>query len=324
MEGLLPANDIQQVTAEFEAVYALEPLAELEYREPTGNDPDEANFHVDQLEAIRGLPSPASPHLNLLILHPHILGAVAQLLGNDDLRIYTSYIWHKETGQTDFNQAFHRDYPTHQLLVPPEDPTLGAVALFIYLTDVSQGNGALSYVPLSSTTQLGIHRAQPTPEVQRELQQHARYAEGKAGTVLFYSTETFHRGTSLTEPNAVRRVAGAAFHRADCPWMGRYKGEFHPMLPQWQALFSMANPDQLAVYGVPRPGHVYWSEHTIRGVEGRFPEWDSDQWRTAAGLPPRKSGPPAPALEWPSLEEVSGVDLDAVLRSIIGEGKAES
>ena len=69
------------------------------------------------------------------------------------------------------------------------------VTTFIYLCDVDESNGATAAVPkrYSADIPLGQRRTEPG-----ELRDCEVLACGKAGTVLVYSTEVFHRATSMT------------------------------------------------------------------------------------------------------------------------------
>ena len=53
------------------------------------------------------------------------------------------------------------------------------------------------------------------------LYEHEVSAAGKAGTVVAYRLETFHRGTDLTAPRGARYTIHVNFRRADSDWIGR-------------------------------------------------------------------------------------------------------
>jgi hypothetical protein len=44
---------------------------------------------------------------------------------------------------------------------------------------------------------------------------------------------------------------------------------------------QQATPRQLALMGVPEPGHRYWNEATLAGVQARYPGLDMHPWREA-------------------------------------------
>jgi ectoine hydroxylase-related dioxygenase (phytanoyl-CoA dioxygenase family) len=320
-KGLISAEDLEPSHVDFHTVYELTPPEEMAENTSDGRDAADGQFHVSQLQPIRPLPALGAPDLNLLPAHPKILKIVKALLGVDDIFLYTSYIWRKQAGETNYNQPFHRDYPTHSLLVPPDEATVGSVNVFVYLTDVKRENGALSYVPLSKSAPFGVAAAQPSKDGQELLSEDEEFAEGPAGTVLFYNTETFHRGTDLTAKDAYRHVLGAGYRRTDMPWIGPRRGDFHPLLPMWRDIMERATPEQLGLFGVPMPGHGYWTERTIDGVQSRFPKWDSSAYRSAAGLEASQSE--APKFEWPEITDVGGVDIDKFIAQAQARAKAK-
>lgn len=317
LEQFFDSEAVQRARRDLATVYSLEPEAILPSRSDRGQRAENGAFHADQLSGIRSLPAFAAPHLNLLALDVRLLAVVRALLGGE-ATLYTSYAWRKQAGKTDHNQPFHCDYPTHHLLVPPERSADGAVNLFIYLTDVTAETGPLNYVPQSKSLDYGYHQAQPDTAHQHALAEYERSVTCPAGSVFLYNTRVYHRGTNLRGAGAVRDVVGAGYRRSDMPWIGPRHGAFQPMLPQWRELFEMAGPDQLAALDVPRPGAPYWTPATIRGVESRYPGWNSDPWRSAAGMPPAGRDRPSPAMQWPTVKEVSGVDLGA-LRAAAGK-----
>ena len=138
-----------------------------------------------------------SPELNRLVAHPRILAIVRQILGVDDIRLYKGELWAKYAGNTDYDQHHHRDFGNHTLVVPSVERRWMQVTTFTYLCDIDEHNGATAAVPkqFSAHIPLGQRRTEPG-----ELRDREVLACGKAGTTLVYSTEVFHRATSLTGP----------------------------------------------------------------------------------------------------------------------------
>ncbi|MBL8780869.1 MAG: hypothetical protein JNL06_07975, partial [Alphaproteobacteria bacterium] len=55
---------------------------------------------------------------------------------------------------------------------------------------------------------------------------------------------------------------------------------FHHEKP-WRNIFDHASPEQLACFGVPRPGDPYWTEITLARAQIRYPNWDLTPYRAA-------------------------------------------
>jgi hypothetical protein len=55
---------------------------------------------------------------------------------------------------------------------------------------------------------------------------------------------------------------------------------FHHTKP-WAKIFENATTEQLAVFGVPRPGDPFWTETTIERAQMRYPGWDLTPYRKA-------------------------------------------
>ena len=51
--------------------------------------------------------------------------------------------------------------------------------------------------------------------------------------------------------------------------------------PSSRKYVQQATPRQLALMGVPEPGHPYWNEATLAGVQARYPGLDMTPWRKA-------------------------------------------
>ncbi len=163
----------------------------------------------------------ASPDLNRLVAHPRILSIVRQILGLDDIRLYKGELWAKYSGNTDYDQHHHRDFGNHTLVVPTTEQKWMAVTTFIYLCDIDEGNGATAAVPKRYSQDIPLGRRLVEPG---ELRDREVLASGKAGTMLVYSTEIFHRGTSMTGTNASRFTVLADYKAVDNTWTNKQVG----------------------------------------------------------------------------------------------------
>src|SRR5436853_3802432 len=95
-----------------------------------------------------------SVQLSLVSVHDRLIKLAADLLGTENLRVYSIEAWAKYTGAADYDQHHHRDYLSHTLVAPTWDPPYRQVEMFIYLSDVSVGLGPPNFVPRRFTDDL--------------------------------------------------------------------------------------------------------------------------------------------------------------------------
>jgi hypothetical protein len=276
-------------------------LAELTVMFPTPDD-----FHADidparnarfrdEFGGISTFPFD-SVELALLTVHERLIGLAEELLGTPDLRVYSIEAWAKYTGAAEYEQDHHRDYLSQSLLVPNADQHPTQVEMFLYLSDVTPAHGPTSYVPLTETRSLpalpnwlppreGVsddaHPTWVSPEAWPALYEHEVSGVGRAGTVVAYRVETFHRGTRMTAPRGARYTIHVNFRRADSDWIGRRAWtDDAANTSAWQSFVARASVRQLEVFGFPPPGHRYWTDETLAGIALRYPGINTDRWRT--------------------------------------------
>lgn len=220
----------------------------------------------------------ASPLLNRLVAHPKILSIVRQILGVDDIRLYKGELWAKYAGEIDYDQHHHRDFGNHTLVVPTREQKWRQVTTFTYLCDVDESNGATAAVPrrFSDHIPLGQRRTEPG-----ELRDREVLACGKAGSTLFYTTEIFHRATSLESPGASRFTVLLDYKAADAPWTNKHAFGHLGQRPEMIEFVTNVDPATRTLLEVPAPGHPYWTAQTIADMEVRYPGIDMDPYRAA-------------------------------------------
>jgi ectoine hydroxylase-related dioxygenase (phytanoyl-CoA dioxygenase family) len=220
----------------------------------------------------------ASPELNRLVAHPRILAIVRQILGVDDIRLYKGELWAKYAGNADYDQHHHRDFGNHTLVVPSVKRRWMQVTTFTYLCDVDETNGATAAVPkrFSAHIPLGQRRTEPG-----ELRDREVLACGRAGSTLVYSTEVFHRGTSLTSPTASRFTVLADYKAADASWTNKHAFGHLGQRPEMIEFVTNVDPDTRTLLDIPAPGHPYWTEQTIADMEVRYPGIDMTPYEKA-------------------------------------------
>lgn len=219
-----------------------------------------------------------SPTLNRLVAHPRILAFVRQLLGLEDIRLYKGELWAKYAGGADYDQHHHRDFGNHTLVVPSVERRWMQVTTFTYLCDVDELNGATAVVPkrYSAHIPLGQRRTDPGDLRDREVR-----VCGPAGSTLVYSTEVFHRATSLTSPTASRVMVLADYRAADATWTNKHAFGHLGQRPEMIEFVTNTSPDVRNLLDIPAPGHPYWTDQTIADMEVRYPGIDMSPYRAA-------------------------------------------
>ena len=240
-------------------------------------------FHVDQFRNFDDMPFECSPALNLLGLHPALIALAQDALGTRDVHLYQSHAWAKFTGEADYDQSFHCDFKNHTLLVPSDHEHQRTINIMIYLTDVTDGHGAIHYVPQPISDDIaGADRVMfPEEDLNRQLVKHEISGAGPAGTIFAYGIDVYHRGTNLTVPNGHRYTLTASFCAAGNDMIGWSAWPFSFLKP-WHLIFDHATPDQLACLGVPKPGDAFWTDRTLKRTQERWPNWDMQAYRDAA------------------------------------------
>jgi len=147
LPGYLPPDELAPALAElgpmFPSAGGFHDRADPRYRRYLG----------DEFAGIDAFPF-ASPELSLLAVHDRLAGLAETLLGDPDLRIYSAEAWAKFTGAADYDQALHRDYLNHTVLVPTTAPAYQQLEMFVHLVDVPDELGPPHFVPRARTAGL--------------------------------------------------------------------------------------------------------------------------------------------------------------------------
>jgi len=273
LAGYLQGPDLDEAQGALPRVY---PSAEEYHADRDGER--SAPYTGDEFGGILPFPFP-SVALSRLVVSERVLRLVEACFGTGDVRVYASELWAKYTGAADYDQEHHRDYLNHTPLAPSSDVTYRGLEIFIWLHDVPEDHGPTHIVPMGVTRALpamphGYLRAE-----RPELYDAEVSAAGPAGTVVAYSTDTFHRGTQLTAPGAARFTAHVSYRHAANAWTGRHSWGDRSFDRNWQPFAEQATVRQLLLFGFPPPGHPYWTEETLAGMAARYPGLDLSPWR---------------------------------------------
>jgi len=269
VDGLVPEADIDAAADDLERLYGSDTFANYNGAAGFGDgDPEGRRFRETQFQGMRGFPQPGCDALNELVVHPR-LGAFARLaLQDDDVRIYQASTWGKWAGAVNYEQPMHQD-TNHSLLPPRMEPGFWHLETFLYLSDVDEGCAPPKLVP----------RRDADGRAYDELYEHEIAATGRRGSLLAYRSDVWHRGTDFGRPGASRFVLVTAYRPASAEWWGydafaRLGGDL-----TWASFVAGKTPEQLALFGIPRPGHPYWNDETIDAMAAKYPGLDVAPWR---------------------------------------------
>lgn len=281
VERLVPQADIAPALSEAQTLDRDQPAAVGPTRRPdhhasASNGP---KFRAEQFSGTTLFPIPGAPKLNELFVHPTIIGFASQALQTDDLRIYQSRLWSKFGDGTDYEQPLHRDQ-NHSLVPTRSTPGWWFMECFLYLCDVDETNGAPHLVPRSRSIDERDQRGPISRDDGADLYSSTVAASGPAGSLLVYRSDVWHRGMPLNA-GAERHVAAMSFKPAHLHWVGF---DEHAPLVNSRDFVDFVNgrtPEELALFGIPLPGHSYWTPETVEAMTLIYPELDLDPWRDA-------------------------------------------
>lgn len=270
VDGLVPESDVDAVAGDLRRLFAADTFADYNRCAGIGDgSPEGRQFRSTQFSGMRGFPQPGCPALNDLFVHPRLTEFARLALGDDDLRIYQAAVWGKWAGETNYEQPMHQD-GNHSLLPPRMEPGFWHLESFLYLSDVEEDCAPARLVPRS--------RSEVPYD---ELYKHEVVATGRRGSLLAYRSDVWHRGTDFNRSDASRFVLVVAFRPTQADWFGY--DEF-PRLGGDATFRSFAagkSPEEMALFGVPRPGHAFWNEATVGAMAAKYPGLDIAPWRAA-------------------------------------------
>jgi hypothetical protein len=239
-------------------------------------------FNPAQFASIQVLPLDCSPALNLAGVHPALIEFSKRAMACEEVLVYQCQAWAKFTGDADYDQPFHCDYVNHTLTGPSDVPRHNSVTFICLFSDVTEAHGPTHYVTRPDAAQIAQPEVTLTgaPGLQGALSEHARSAAGPAGSLFVYGIDIWHRGTNLTAPGGHRYVMTTCFKDVRNTSIAFTAWQFHHTKP-WRNIIEHGTPEQLACFGVQKPGDPYWTELTLARAQARYPGWDLTPWREA-------------------------------------------
>jgi hypothetical protein len=278
LPGYLAGTDLDAARADLACVF---PSA-ADYHAAPDSAPNRP-FTGDEFGGIIAFPFPAVT-LSRLVVHDKLIDLADAFFGTTDVRIYAAELWAKYSGAASYEQEHHRDYLNHTPLVPAaDDLRWRGLEMFIWLSDVAEDHGPTHIVPLAASAGVpalphGYLRSERPEFYSREVS-----GAGPAGTVVAYSTDTFHRGTAITAPGSARFSAHVSYRHAENSWTTRHSWGDRSFHPNWNPFIEQASLRQLLLFGFPPPGHPYWTPQTLRDLTVRYPGLDVSQWQVPGG-----------------------------------------
>jgi hypothetical protein len=278
------AEEVAAVCADFETVFKRTAGGDEPMNKKKGDEV--GRFNKAQFKSIEVGPFECSPALNLIGVHPALIAFAKQALKTDAVHLYQCQAWAKFTGDADYDQPFHCDFSNHTLTAPSEDAAKNSVTILCYFTDVTDEHGAMHFVTRPDSAQVAGPEASLNLDpvwqatLQNQLKPYGRSSASPAGTAIPYAIDVYHRGTNLTAPNGHRYAVMVCFKKAGDESINFHAWQFHHEKP-WRNIFDHASPEQLACFGVQRPGDPYWTETTLARAQVRYPNWDLTPYRAA-------------------------------------------
>lgn len=282
IDALVSPERCATALAEIRAGDLAAPVAAGPIRRPDRHGDGEVRFRARQFDGTTLFPFPNAPVLNRLFVDPALVAFAGAALATDDLRLYQSRVWSKSGDHTNYEQPHHRD-TNHSLLPTRNGPGFGHLELFVYLHDVAADHGAPRVATQGADGLGGAGTGRIVePGEHPELYAGEVSAAGSAGSVLAYRSDVWHRGTDL--PAGVERhILVVGFRPAAVEWIGF--DEHAPLVnsPDWIAFAEASTPDELALFGIPRPGHPFWTDEVLEATSRQYPGLDLSPWRSALG-----------------------------------------
>lgn len=265
--------DRETLGAAQDALWRLYPRPET-YFADSAKFPD---LGKSQFAGIRLFPFDCQP-IARLALYPDLIDAAERFLGSRDIELYKSELWAKYSGAINYDQAHHRDYRNHNLVVPRADGLNRQMTTFILISDVTDADGPTKIVPLSETRDIPLGTA--TTKFGAYFDREIAFT-GPAGSLLIYKTDVFHRASNFTAPNRARFAILTDFQKRGPRWQGKMSWPDLAERSGMPRALTEMTPRERDLFGWPPASSEYWNEQTLRDVQIRYPEMDLTPYRKA-------------------------------------------
>lgn len=272
VEGFL---DAETLSAAQEALWEVYPRPEAYFADP-GSFPQYAKSQFAGLRLF-----PYGPRaLNRVPVYPDLIDAAERFLKTTEIDCYKIELWAKYAGAIDYDQAHHRDYENHTIVVPRADGLMPQMTCFILLSDVTELDGPTKAVPTQKTRHLPIGVAKTK---MGEFFDDEVAVVGPAGSILIYKTDVFHRGSNFAAPGRSRFVMPVDFKPRGWRWQGKLAWPNQATSQNWKHAMVDMTPRQRDLFGWPPAGDPYWNAQTLADVALRYPGIDLSPYAAAPG-----------------------------------------
>lgn len=268
--------------------------AYFEGQKPTNDWGNDLNlyFPTEKLQA-----------LNKLAVLPELLVTAQTLLRTKRVRLIQCVAWPKygdnpcKNGGSNASQRMHMDYGNNTMVHPPPWESPNVASAIVYLDDCRVTGGGTAVVPrrgdfdpayrypylnmpgvgpyefINDRTVAEDYMRDANPRewrMRRELYNREVQLFPKAGSVLWYRHDVWHRGTPVKRGH-VRFVVNMAWAKEDAPvsiWNPGYAQKMYSSF--MRDFLTTLSGAQLESLGFPRKNHPFWTSETILAVFRRY------------------------------------------------------
>jgi hypothetical protein len=270
IEGFL---DDDELTAARSALFNIFPRPDRYFADPNTHEQ-----HVrHQFAGLHTGPLP-SWDLNRIAFHPDLVDAAERFCDTSDLELYKIELWGKYSGGADYDQPHHRDFGNHSMVVPRRDRRWPQLTSFILLSDVTAHDGPTMVIPRATGDEVPFV---PRELAMGELVDQEVAIVGPAGSILLYTTDVLHRGSTMTGSTSSRFSLLSDYSERGNPWMGKMSWPGLALQPGWHEMIERASARERDLFGFPAPGHEYWNDQTLADVQNRYPNMDMSPYLSA-------------------------------------------
>ena len=263
VEGFLDAKTLASAQ---DALWGIYPRPEVYHADPS----QFPKFSRSQFSGLTYFPYNA-PVLDRLPVYPDLVDAAERLLSSRDLELYKVELWAKYSGAINYDQAHHRDFGNHTLVVPRRDGVHTQMTTFILLSDVTELDGPTKVVPLKDGLDIPLI---PNQLPFGEMFDKEVSAIAPAGSLLIYKTDVLHRGSDFGGQGRSRFAMLVDFQVRGWPWNGKMSWPNHAERKGFCDAMVAMSPRERELFGWPPAGSDYWNAQTLADVGARYPGMD--------------------------------------------------